>query len=683
MKQLKTVFAVLGLLCIFILNGCTGGSGNGSSGGGSSGGSPAAGLSSEKAITSFSLNGFVGTIDGTNVTVTLPYGTSLSGLVATFQTTGKSVAVGDKIQSSGVTAFNYTVPVIYTVTAEDRTTQNYTLSVIVASVDSKAITAFSFKDAAGVVRIGTINGTDINVTMPSGTDVTGLKAIFQTTGQKVTVGATTQVSGVTSNDFSLPVIYTVSAANGTAQNYTVTVTAAASSDKAITAFSINGVTGQINGTSIAVALKAGTDVSALKAAFQFIGQKVTVGTATQTSGDTPNNFSSPVIYTVFAADGTTQNYTVTVTVPAPAGMIKVTMVNNSGYPMSADLISSAGAGNPCQGKVYNFTNQTWTTFVHDTNVIDLPIGQTNLLINPSCVIGGARLFVAKGTKSENFNSGAPDLATYLNIFDKIEMGYPTDSKGVAGWNITAVDFFGIPFQMTDGHTIVGINSGETRKSIDDKLLAAYNTDPNMYDNKFFGPNGNRNNFARVFSPQHFFTTIGPVWDGSIDASLDQLVKVPNFKFQYSGFIYTNLSKSSANTLSATCSFANDQSTKYDCELTGITTGNAVAGEVKYSTNAPNQAIAANFAGMIATVINRGVLANPEFWGTNGQVTSGDAYYQNWFKKGPFNQYEEVLTSVAIDHKIYATPYEDFWHMDNSLQIGPSNNSVTITIMPLD
>src|SRR6185437_1497102 len=530
MKQLKIAFAILGLLCMFILSGC---GGNGGGGGGST---PSAGLSSDKAITSFSLNGTAGAIgtgiiNGTNIAVTVPYGTDVTALTPTFQTTGKSVAVGDRIQPSGVTPTNYTAPVVYTVTAADSTTQNYTVTVTVAPIGANAITAFSLSATAGAIgTAGTINGTNIAVTMPYGTNVTALVATFQTTGQKVAVGtaiqtsgstpnnfsspviftvtaadgtnqnytvtvtiapidakaitalslsdtagaigtvagtingtnitvampagtnvtklvatfSTTgkniavgnkiQISGTTPNNFSSPVIYTVTAADGTTQNYTVIVTVAPSVANAITSFSLNGIAGTINGTSIAVALLAGTNVTALKAVFQTTGQKVTVGTIPQISGDTPNDFTSPVDYTVTGASGPTQNYTVTVTVPAPAGSVKLTIINKSGYPMSADLTSSASGS--CAGKVYNFATGAWTTFVHDSNVIDLPIGQTALNVNPSCLIGGARFFVAKGTKNENFSSGAPDLATYTNIFDKIEMGYPTGSTGVAGWNIT-------------------------------------------------------------------------------------------------------------------------------------------------------------------------------------------------------------------------------------------------------
>jgi len=88
-------------------------------------------LSSAKAITAFSLNGVAGTINetGKTIAVAMPSGTNVTALVATFTTTGVSVEVGSTLQETGTTANNYTSPVIYTVTAEDATTQNYTVTV--------------------------------------------------------------------------------------------------------------------------------------------------------------------------------------------------------------------------------------------------------------------------------------------------------------------------------------------------------------------------------------------------------------------------------------------------------------------------------------------------------------------------------------------------------------------------
>jgi hypothetical protein len=95
-----------------------------------------------------------------------------------------------------------------------------------------------------------------------------------------------------------------------------TANSSPSSAKAITAYSLSGNTGVINETakSIAVTVPYGTSLIALVTTYTSTGSIVTVGTTIQTSGTTPNDFTSPVIYIVTAADGTLATYNVTVTV---------------------------------------------------------------------------------------------------------------------------------------------------------------------------------------------------------------------------------------------------------------------------------------------------------------------------------------------------------------------------------
>jgi hypothetical protein len=62
--------------------------------------------------------------------------------------------------------------------------------------------------------------------MPYGTDVTSLVAVFAVTGVSVKVGTTPQIIGTTANNFTNPVIYTVTGADGLTVDYTVTVTVA-------------------------------------------------------------------------------------------------------------------------------------------------------------------------------------------------------------------------------------------------------------------------------------------------------------------------------------------------------------------------------------------------------------------------------------------------------------------------
>lgn len=69
----------------------------------------------------------------------------------------------------------------------------------------------------------TITGSDITIPLPYGTSLDGLIASFTYSGASVEIGNVKQVSGVTKNDFSNPLIYSVIAENGTKTDYTVTV----------------------------------------------------------------------------------------------------------------------------------------------------------------------------------------------------------------------------------------------------------------------------------------------------------------------------------------------------------------------------------------------------------------------------------------------------------------------------
>ncbi len=272
-----------------------------------------------KALTTFSFAGYTGATGVINETaktiaVTVPNGTNVTALVATFASTGVSVKVGAAVQTSAVTANDFTGPVVYIVTAGDATTATYTVTVTVASATAKALTTFSFAGYTGATGVINETAKTIAVTVPNGTNVTALVATFATTGTIVKVGAAVQTSAATANDFSAPVVYQVTAANASTVNYTVTVTVAASSAKAITAYSLLGVSGVIDEAlkTIGVTVPSGTDVTALVATFTTTGANVKVGAAVQTSTATPNDFTAPVVYTVTAGDTTTADYTVTV-----------------------------------------------------------------------------------------------------------------------------------------------------------------------------------------------------------------------------------------------------------------------------------------------------------------------------------------------------------------------------------
>jgi hypothetical protein len=109
--------------------------------------------------------------------------------------------------------------VTYTVTAADASTKAYTVTVTVGLMSARNITAFSFTSPAST---GVINGTDIAVTVPYGTDVKNLTPLIV-----ISPEATISPVSRASQNFTGPVIYNVTAEDSSTQIYQVNVGIAA------------------------------------------------------------------------------------------------------------------------------------------------------------------------------------------------------------------------------------------------------------------------------------------------------------------------------------------------------------------------------------------------------------------------------------------------------------------------
>ncbi|MFZ5628733.1 MAG: hypothetical protein ACOY5B_06365 [Spirochaetota bacterium] len=204
---------------------------------------------------------------------------------------------------------------------------------------------------------GTIGSNTIAVTVPYGTNVTNLMPTFTIKGVSVNVGGVSQCCGPIANDFSTPKIYTVVAADGSTRNYTVSVTVAPNTAKALTLFSLTNpkTIGAIDeaGKTIRLVLPFGSATTALTPTFNSTGVSVTVGGVSQVTGTTVNNFASPVTYRVTAADGSTADYTVTAVVATASR-------EWWGVASSADGVKLAAAAR--FGQIYTSTDRgvTWT-----------------------------------------------------------------------------------------------------------------------------------------------------------------------------------------------------------------------------------------------------------------------------------------------------------------------------------
>ena len=165
------------------------------------------------------------------VDIEVEAGTDLTNLVATFTLSdGATAKVSSVEQVSGTTQNNFTSIVLYTITAEDRTTtQNWTVTVteeVLLNNETEILTyGFGTPPQTGNADNNpTLHTVDIEV--EAGTDITNLVATFTLSdGATAEVGPLAQVSGTTENNFTSQVIYTITAEDGTTtQNWTVSVT---------------------------------------------------------------------------------------------------------------------------------------------------------------------------------------------------------------------------------------------------------------------------------------------------------------------------------------------------------------------------------------------------------------------------------------------------------------------------
>ncbi len=249
--------------------------------------------SSLNTIKSFKLKnlGVNGVISNEEITVTVPFNTTLSSIIPEIEHNGVSISLMSPIDLEK--------PFEYKVTAADGGSKTYKVTIVKASSSAKEITSFSF------IQAGIIDNAkgEITVLVPYDTDLTKLTPVIVHTGASISPLATDQ------QNFTSPVTYTVTAVDGTTKNYKVTVT------KDITAktmfyFGFNSLnaTAKINQTTgnIIIRVPQGTDISSLIPNINHTGVSISP------LATTPQNFTSNVTYTVSAYDGSSKVYTVTV-----------------------------------------------------------------------------------------------------------------------------------------------------------------------------------------------------------------------------------------------------------------------------------------------------------------------------------------------------------------------------------
>ncbi|MFM9836615.1 MAG: hypothetical protein ACKVOQ_00040 [Cyclobacteriaceae bacterium] len=250
---------------------------------------------------------------------------------------------------------------------------------ITVSSDKKEITAFtidkSTKDSLNQdIKI-------IIITMPFGTDKASLKAKYAASPiTTVTVGSTVQESEKTVNNFSSPVVYKVTANNGSSSSYTVTVNVTpAETDNAIKSFSGKAISkstkdkvldAYVDNTLKNIVLLApyGTAAEAkdsLRVSYAMTGKfaKLKYGSA-ELKKDSLLNLTAPKTVSAVAEDGAANNYALYMTV-----VPKLSLSLNTLNPTVAGKTEDYSIG------LTGLKGTTITTLATTSN-IDLPAGVT-------------------------------------------------------------------------------------------------------------------------------------------------------------------------------------------------------------------------------------------------------------------------------------------------------------------
>lgn len=216
------------------------------------------------------------------------------------------------------------VEIVYSQGASSNKTvyANGTLAALVAS-NAADILAYLFLSVPGSSTIVDIAERTIIATVPAGTTVTALVATFTTSPSiaSIVIGATPQVSGSTTNNFSTAKTYIVTAQDAiTVRNWIASVVVDIGHLAVMLTMTHASQVGStvIDGTAgtITMHMPSGTNVTAFVMTFtKSPNATVAIGATAQVSASTANDFTTAKTYVVTSEDGlTTKSYVATVVV---------------------------------------------------------------------------------------------------------------------------------------------------------------------------------------------------------------------------------------------------------------------------------------------------------------------------------------------------------------------------------
>ena len=358
-------------------------------------------LNSATDILTFNLTEQTGdaTISETDHTVAIEVvlGTDVSSLVPSFTISNEA---SSSIESGS--AIDFTDPVTITVTAQDGSTQDWTIIVNEAPGNETDILTFVLVEQTGAAIIDAVTHT-VEIEVAFETNLSSLTPTFTLSEGASSNPASGAIINFSNSDTN-PVTITVTAEDGsTTQDWTVTVTedgADPDTDTDILTFVLAEQTGDatINTTNhtVEVEVATGTDISNLTPTLT-LSEGATSNPANGETVDFTGSESNSVIYTVTAEDGiTTQDWTVTVSIFGElntendiltfivAGQASDAVIDSENHTVKVEVatgtdisnlaptltLSAGASSNPVSGETVDFTGSESNSVIYTVTAED-------------------------------------------------------------------------------------------------------------------------------------------------------------------------------------------------------------------------------------------------------------------------------------------------------------------------
>lgn len=222
--------------------------------------------------------------------------------------------------------------------------------------------------------VGRIEGRKITLEVPEHLDLSRLIVSFDHSGEDVYVGEKLQIPGKTPNDFTHPLVYTVTTKGGSRIDYAVEIITVADTGNTFVSFRFlkennpllaQDYLGIITGERIELTLPSVT--RNLAATFETDAAEVIVSGVAQKNSISLNDFSKSVTYTLVSEKGVKNSYTVSVTWSSPIPHLVIdtdqhAKIESKDEYLYADLtVTANGWGSDYSGRtrIKGRGNSTW------------------------------------------------------------------------------------------------------------------------------------------------------------------------------------------------------------------------------------------------------------------------------------------------------------------------------------